>query len=294
MSGKPSRLSDKDLKEQLQEEAGHVEKTTLVKETNFPTEIIELPSKGIPYPEDNPLSSGKIEMKYMTAKEEDILTTQSYIVQGTVLDKLFKELIVSNGEGKPVKYNDLLVGDKNAIMIAARVLGYGKDYTINVPDKFNNGETQEETIDLTTLEDKPLHKQIEKYPNTREFEFELPISKKRITFNLMTHGTEKKVEYALKDLKKKQKRTKDETDRTMSTRLKHVITGIDGEKDSKFIAEFVDNHMMAYDSRAFRKYLTDITPDIDLNYSFVSNETGDEQEVEIPIEVSFFWPDATV
>ena len=72
MSGKPSRLSDKDLKEQLQEEAGHVKKTKLVVETNFPTETIDLPSKGIPYPEDNPLSSGKIEMKYMTAKEEDI------------------------------------------------------------------------------------------------------------------------------------------------------------------------------------------------------------------------------
>ena len=138
MSDKPKRLSDQDLKDQLLETAGQVEKTTLVKENNFPTEIIELPSKGLPYAEDNSLSSGKIEMKYMTAKEEDILTTQSYITQGIVLDKLFKALIVSNGEGKPVKYNDLLVGDKNAIMIAARVLGYGKDYTIKHYAKLMN------------------------------------------------------------------------------------------------------------------------------------------------------------
>jgi hypothetical protein len=294
MSGKPSRLSDKDLKDQLKEEAGQVEKTQLVQETNFPTETIDLPSKGIPYPEDNPLSSGKVEMKYMTAKEEDILTTQSYITQGTVLDKLFKALIISNGEGKQVKYNDLLVGDKNAIMIAARVLGYGKDYTINIPDRHNNDKLQEEIIDLTKLEDKPLHEEISKYPNSREFEFELPISKKRITFNLMTHGMEKKIEYALKDIEKKQKRLKDETDRSMSTRLKHVITAIDGEKSTKDIADFVDNHMMAFDSRAFRKYLTELTPDIDLNFNFISNETGDEQEVEIPIEVSFFWPDARI
>ncbi len=294
MSGKPKRLSDKDLKEQLQEEAGHIEKTALVKETNFPTEIIDLPSQGIPYAEDNPLSSGKIEMKYMTAKEEDILTTQSYITQGIVLDKLFKALIISNGEGKQVKYNDLLVGDKNAIMIAARVLGYGKDYTIRIPDPYNNDEIQEETVDLTKIEDKPLHEQITKYPNTIEFEWELPISKKRITFKLMTHGTEKRVEYALKDLKKKQKRVKDETDRTMSTRLKHLITSIDGEKDAKAIADFVDNHMLALESRSFRNYISELQPDVDLNYTFISNETGDEQEVEIPIEVSFFWPDARI
>jgi len=294
MSDKPTRLSDKDLKEQLQEQAGHVEKTKLVVETNFPTEIIDLPSKGIPYPEDNPLSSGKVEMKYMTAKEEDILTTQSYITQGVVLDKLFKSLIVSNGQGQPVKYNDLLVGDKNAIMIAARVLGYGKDYEINIPEQYNAGVPQTETVDLTKLEDKDLHEQILKYPNSREFEWELPVSKKKITFNLMTHGMEKKVDYALKDIKKQQKRTKDETDRTLSTRLKHIIKAVDEETDSKAIASFVDDHMLALDSRAFRKYLTELTPDVNLKYNFISNETGDEREVEIPIEVSFFWPDATI
>ena len=294
MSNKPKRISDKDLKEQLAETSGQVEKTKIVKETNFPTEIIDIPSKGIPYPEDNPLSSGKVEMKYMTAKEEDILTTQSYIQQGVVLDKLFKSLIVGNGKGEEIKYNDLLVGDKNAIMIAARVLGYGKDYKINIPDPFNNNQLQDEVIDLSKLDDKPLHSEITKFPNNSSFEFELPIAKKRLEFKLMTHGTERKVEYALKDIKKQQKRVKDETDRTMSTRLKHIITAIDGERDTKTIADFVDNHMLALDSRAFRKYIVDISPDIDLNFTFISNETGDEQEVEIPIEVSFFWPDARV
>ena len=90
----------------------------------FPTEVIDLPSKGVLYPKDNPLSSGKIEMKYMTAREEDILTNQNYIKNGTVIDELLKALIVSK-----INYNDLITGDKNAIMLAARVLGYGKDYT---------------------------------------------------------------------------------------------------------------------------------------------------------------------
>ena len=93
-------------------------------EFSMPTEIVELPSRGLLYPESNPLSSGKIEMKYMTAKEEDILTNQSYIENGTVIDKLLKSLIVSK-----INYDDLVVGDKNAVLVAARVLGYGADYS---------------------------------------------------------------------------------------------------------------------------------------------------------------------
>ena len=112
---------------------------------DFPTEVIELPSKGLLYPEENPLSSGKIEMKYMTAKEEDILTNQSYIQKGVVLDKLLQALIVSK-----INYSDLVTGDKNAIMVAARILGYGKDYT------FEYGG-QEYNIDLTTIDNKPFN-----------------------------------------------------------------------------------------------------------------------------------------
>jgi len=294
MSDKPTRMSDKDLKDQLSEASNQVEVQKVIVDTNFPTEIIELPSKGIPYPEDNPLSSGKIEMKYMTAKEEDILTTQSFITQGVVLDKLFKALIVSNGEGLAVKYNDLLVGDKNAIMIAARVLGYGKEYVITINDPHNNDEPQECTIDLSNLPDKDLHKDLIENPNQSEFEYKLPTSKKTIVFKLMNHGGERKVEYAIKDIKKQQKRLKDETDRTMSTRLKHTIISIDGDSSQKYIDKFVDTQMLALDSRSFRKHIVAITPDVDLSYTFISNETGDEQEMEIPIEVSFFWPDASI
>ena len=108
-------------------------------EQKFPSEIIELPSKGLVYPKDNPLSSGKIEMKYKTAREEDILTNKNYIRQGVVLDKLLNSLILSK-----ISYNDLIIGDKNAVLIAARVLGYGKDY------KFTYlGE--EKTVDLSKL-----------------------------------------------------------------------------------------------------------------------------------------------
>ena len=117
-----------------------------MKETKnqFPAEEVTLPSKGLLYPEDSPLRNGIIEMKYMTAKEEDILTNQNYIANGTVIDKLIKSLIVT-----PIDFNDLLVGDKNALLVAARILGYGKNYSFDY-----NGETIE--VDLTEIEDKPL------------------------------------------------------------------------------------------------------------------------------------------
>ena len=112
-------------------------------EFKFPTEEVELPSKGLFYPKDHPLSSGKIEIKYMTAKEEDILSNQSYIAKGIVLDKLLDSVIIN----KDIKHRDLVVGDKNAVLIATRILGYGKEYNF----KF---EGIDRSIDLTTLENK--------------------------------------------------------------------------------------------------------------------------------------------
>ena len=145
-------VSDKEMVQKAIKQ--HEEKE--VRDYKFPTEVIDLPSKGLIYSKDNPLSSGKIEMKYMTAKEEDILTTQSYIKDGTVLDRLFQSLIIGNGEGEPIKYVDLGTGDKNAIMIAARILGYGKDYKVEVEDPTVPGTKQQETIErlLKKIEDK--------------------------------------------------------------------------------------------------------------------------------------------
>ncbi len=130
-------VSDADIKAQLLSE----HKQTEVKKSKFPTEIIPLPSRGLLYPEGNPLAEGVIEMKYMTAREEDILTSQNLIKQGVVLDKLFESMIVT-----PIDYNDLYVGDKNAIMVAARILGYGKDYVVEVEDPFSPGTKQKLTI----------------------------------------------------------------------------------------------------------------------------------------------------
>jgi len=241
----------------------------------LPTEVVDLPSKGKLYPPDSPLSSGTIEMKYMTAKEEDILTNQNYIEKGIVIDKLLQALIVD----KTIDYNQLLVGDKNALLIAARILGYGKDYEFEYAGV-------KESIDLSTLENKTLHPDVE---NAKEnsFNFTLPTSGKVITFKLLSHGDEQSIDQEVRGLKKINKDSSAE----LSTRLKHMIVAVNGDSERKNVRAFVDNEFLARDSRAFRNYLRDFQPDVDMKFY---PENGPEGGVDIPIGVSFLWPDANL
>lgn len=243
----------------------------------FPTEIVELPSKGLLYSEDNPLSSGKIEMKYMTAKEEDILTNQNYIRQGTVIDKLLQSMIVSK-----INYDDLLVADKDAIMISARILGYGKDYAFTY-----NGE--EVTVDLTTMKEKLLDESLITTPRVNEFKFTLPHSGNEISFRLLTHGDDKKIEQELDGLKKIDPKGNPE----LSTRLKHMILSINGNREKKDIREFVDNAFLARDSRALREYVSKLAPGVELKFNYVSDGNV-EEGVTLPIGLNFFWPDSGI
>ncbi len=243
-------------------------------ELKFPTEIVELPSKGLVYPEDNPLSSGKIEMKYMTAKEEDILTNQNYINKGTVIDELLKSLIVSK-----INYKDLIVGDKNAIMVAARVLGYGKDYSFTY-------EGKEHVVDLSTIDNKVIDEEnFTKGKN--EFTFTLPTANVLITYKLLTQHDENKIDAEIKGLKKLNKLASPE----LSTRLKHMILSVDGDTDKKTIRDFVDNYFLARDSRAFREHIKVTQPDVNLTYE-IEGPDGDVKDIDIPIGITFFWPDA--
>jgi hypothetical protein len=239
-------------------------------EFKIPTEMVDLPSKGLLYPEGNPLAEGKVEMKYMTAKEEDILTNQAYIKQGVVLDKLLQSLIVTK-----INYDDLIIGDKNALMVAARVLGYGKDYDFVYDD-------EPCTVDLSTIENKPFDESLIK-KGTNEFSYTLPNSGNLITFKILTAGDDKKIDAELAGLKKINKDSSPE----LSTRLKYLITSVNGDREAKTIREFVDNHLLARDSRLLREYIRKVQPDVDL--TFISNSG---EEVAIPVNLSFFWPDA--
>jgi hypothetical protein len=240
----------------------------------LPTETVDLPSKGLLYPKDSPLASGKIEMKYMTAREEDIITNTNYIKQGTVIDKLLQSLIVT-----PIDYNELLVGDKNAIMIAARILSYGAKYDFEY-------EKIPQSVDLSTIQHKPLHPDFEK-ATKNEFEFTLPHTDNQITFKILSHRDEGKIDQEIKGLQKLNKDSKNE----VTVRLAHLITSVNGNTERKDIREFVNQYFLAIDIRAFRKYYSEISPDLDMKVS-VTNSEGEEEDVDLPIGISFFWPDA--
>jgi hypothetical protein len=249
-------------------------------ELKLPTEIVSLPSKGLLYPKESPLAKGEIEMKYMTAKEEDILTNSNFIKQGTVIDKLLQALIVT-----PINYDDLLIGDKNAILIAARILGYGQNYTF----KYNNerGQEIETSIDLSTLNEKEIDTAI--YKDGNNFSFSLPKSGNTVTFKLLTHGDEKKIEQEIKGLQK----VNPNGSFDVTTRLKYIITSINGDSEMKSIREFVDTYLLAPDARALREYYAKVQPDIDLKF-MPEDESYTGEGITIPITLNFFWPDSNI
>jgi len=239
---------------------------------NFPTEQIELPSKGLLYSKESPLSSGVVELRYMSAKEEDILTNQNYIQKGIVIDKLLQSLIVD----KSINYEDLLIGDKNALMVAARILGYGKDYEIEY-------QGRPYTVDLSNVEHKELDQSLLS-AEVNEFSYTLPATGTEITFKLLTHRDEKLIDQEITGLKKIHKDFAGE----LSTRLKYIITSVGGSRETKDIRQFVETMLLARDSRALRQYIQQIQPDLDLKFY---PEDGPEGGVQIPIGLNFFWPD---
>ena len=241
----------------------------------FPTEMVELPSKGYFYADGHPLSSGKVEVKYMTAKEEDILTSQNLIQQGIVLDKLLESLVVD----KSIKLDDMLIGDKNALMVAARVLGYGKEYQFTY-------DGIEQSVDLSMLE--PTEMDFDKFTKGQnEFNFKLPNSEREITFKLLTSGDEQKIS---EEIKAREKISKEQSFE-LTTRLKNMILSVDGNSEKAYINNFVDNEFLSRDSLAFREYLTSVTPDVNMTTK-VKNSAGRETEVVIPVTLRFFWPSA--
>ena len=243
-------------------------------EFKIPTEVVELPSKGKLYPEGSPLRSGTVEMKYMTAKEEDILTNQNFIKSGIVIDKLLQSLIVSK-----INYDDLLIGDKNAIMVAARILSYGASY------EFEFGGVKQ-NVDLSIIDSKSLHPDFEQ-ATTNEFTYTLPYSQNVVTFKLLTHGDEKTMDQEIKGLQKINKESTNE----VTVRLNHIITSINGSSEKKDIREFVNNYFLAKDAREFRKYYNEVSPDLNLNVTLVDSN-GVEEDADLPIGINFFWPDA--
>ena len=244
-------------------------------EHKFPTEVIDIPSGGKVYPKDSPLAEGKIEIKYMTTKEEDILMSENLIKKGVVIDKLLDSLIVTKG----VTTDDLIIGDKNAVLVAARILAYGPEYKVEVANPKNLEQKIEHTFDLSECAFKQPVGGVDYSDNS--FDYETPVSKNKIKFKILTGREEKLIDKDINQSKKFGYNSE------ITTRLRYTITEVDGDNKPETITAFSQN-MLARDSVALRKYINDISPDIDLTSEIEIG--GEAVSVSIPLTVEFFWP----
>ena len=246
-----------------------------------PTEFVPLPSFGLVYSPNSPLHNLKeIEVRYMTAADEDILTSRSLLRSGKAIDAVLKNCILD----ARINPEELLSGDKNALITFLRVSGYGPEYKVEI-DCPSCEETSKYEFDLSQLEMKTLDVEpIEQGEN--RFHIQLPTGT-HIEFKFLNSAEEKEISDAQDRIKRS---TNSPVDRNVTTRLKNTIISIDGNTDSSLINQYVDT-LNVRDSRALRKHMEDNTPDIDMNQEFNCSHCGHRGEVDVPISVSFFWPD---
>ena len=253
-------------------------------ESKFPTEVINLPSKGWFYPNDNPLSSGMLELMMMTAKHEDILTSPNLIQKNIALDKLLEAVVIN----KSIVLDDMLICDRNAAFFAIRRLAYGDHYDARLTCGRCGKETAV-TIDLAKMDNRPFH--FENYlKGENNFTFKLPHSGKTITFKLLTKRDENSIEAELKGMEKVNKDIR----REITTRLGYIITAVEGDGERVRIRHFVNDELFSKDSLAFRTHLREMMPDIDTTFDFVCSICGLERKEETPMGVEFFWPSSGV
>jgi hypothetical protein len=249
------------------------------KKFSIPTEMIDLPSKGKLYAKENPLSSGAVEMAYMTAKTEDILTNVNLLRQGIAIERMLKSLIKSE-----INYEDLTLGDRNALLIAARILGYGKDYSFKYKSDSSNEEEETIKIDLQDLKYKEID--FSKISEKNEFSFELPYSKNTVTYKILTVADDKKIDDEIKGMKK----IANAEIGILTTRLKHQITSVNGDYSTKTVREFIDEgYLLARDAIALRQDIAKNTTDIDTTITFTT-KNGEEVKTDLPMGVGFFFP----
>lgn len=247
-----------------------------------PTQPLDLPSKGLVYSESSSLSSGMVDLYMPTAYHEDILTNRNYIQQGVVLDRFLQAIIASK-----INYDDLIIGDKNAIIVAARILAYGSKYTFRYSDPMTK-ETDDITVDLADLKNKEVDWSLFK-KGLNEFDYELPMSKRTVTFKLLTHKDSLNIESEIKGLQKVNKNISAD----VTVRLYNTVLAVDGNRDTKAIRDFVKNMPMK-DSQELRKYIASITPDLDMRFDFTRSNGEVVEGLSIPLTVDFFWPDLGV
>jgi len=249
-----------------------------------PTEFVDLPSLGRYYPENHPLhGQDTVEIRYMTAKDEDILTSQSLIKKGVVIDRLVQSVLLD----KSVRPQELLIGDKNAILVAARVTGYGSDYETRVDCPACNVNA-EHIFDLNDSlkvnhADQELDEGVQITDNGTVL-VQLPLTNLNIEARLMTGKEETKI-LSMAERKKKLKLQES----SLTDQFKIIIVAVDGHTEASTISSVVDR-LPAQDARHLREAYAKVTPNVELTSMFECEDCGHVEEVDVPITVQFFWP----
>tara|TARA_Y100000034_G_C6848645_1_gene384747 strand:+ start:118 stop:969 length:852 start_codon:yes stop_codon:yes gene_type:complete len=248
-----------------------------------PTEFVELPTKGRFYPEDHPLHNQEtLEIRYMTAKDEDILTSQSLLKKGIAIERLLQNVIVD----KNIKIEDLYVGDKNAVIIATRITGYGSDYDVKITCP-SCGENEDHSFNLKDVDTnygdniKDLNVEVTE-DNT--FIFNLPKSEVNVEVRLLTGQDERNLMLS-SERRKKHKLP----EATLTDQFKNMIVSVNGRKDSETVNTFINN-MPAIDSKYLRGKYMRVVPNVDMTTVFYCSSCGAENEAAIPFTTDFFWP----
>jgi hypothetical protein len=247
-----------------------------------PVSSVKLPSKGLVYAGDNPLYLCEaVDIKSVTAKEENILSSAALIKKGVVLTELMRACMTN----RTVDPDTMLVGDRNAVLVAIRISAYGPRYQARVSCP-ECGEPQDHDFDLSRLTLKTLDVAPCSGPGNNEFEFALPSNDRRVRFRLMDANTVSRLDRDLEAVRKKTGR-----DQGVTLRLLAQVTAMDGvnPKDPKALVKAIEN-LSASDARAWRGYMDRIAPGVDMEQEFECDSCGKTSEVDIPVGTEFFWP----
>jgi len=249
-----------------------------------PTEFVELPSRGRFYPEDHPLHNQEVvEIKYMTAKDEDILTSQSLIKKGIVVDRLLQSVIVD----KTINPNQLLIGDKSAILVASRVTGYGSDYEVNVSCP-SCGDSSDYEFDLEQIQRINYGENFDsdeaRPTGNGTYVIELPLTKLAVEVKLMTGQDENTL---LKSAEKKKKLKLPES--ALTDQFRAIIVSVNDHKEQSTINTVIER-LPARDAKYLRNVYSKVNPNVELKGNFECDNCDHIEEVDVPITVQFFWP----
>lgn len=248
----------------------------------IPIEAVPLPSKGVVYPTDSALYDREtVDIRAMTAREEDILTSRALIKKGTVITELIRSCLVD----KRIDVNKMISGDRNAVMVALRITGYGAEYSAEV-DCPACGTKSKQAFDLAQLPIKSLEVEpVEMGQNL--FEFTLPLTKKVVKFRFLTGADEEEI----LQIQERKKKAGGMSDNLVTTRLQFAIVSIDGKTDKSVISSFIRN-MPAKDSLALRQFIDRNEPGVEMKSYMDCPNCNETSEVKMPLGASFFWPDA--